>query len=95
MDNGRRKGTEDHAKRFRFPMETFCGYMVQGNGWTDDWVEFFIGKLQEQLGAIVGDEAERQWVEIKPNVPGVFEGLVIEPALSQRLLERQQQSCAV
>ena len=31
------RGSPEHVSRFGFPVETFCGQLVQGNRWRDDW----------------------------------------------------------
>ena len=32
--------------RFGFDVETCCGFLPQGNGWTDNWVTFYTEKVR-------------------------------------------------
>ena len=31
------RGSPEYVSRFGFPVATFCGQLVQGNRWRDDW----------------------------------------------------------
>ena len=31
------RGSPEHVSQFGFPVATFCGQLVQGNQWRDDW----------------------------------------------------------
>ena len=45
LHNWSRRTEAGVVQRFGFPTETCCGFLPQGNGWADSWVEFYTEKV--------------------------------------------------
>ena len=49
LHNWNRRTEAAFVPRFGFPLETCCGFLPQGNGWADSWVEFYRDKVAGRL----------------------------------------------
>lgn len=75
-----------YVDKFGFHTITCCGYIPQNNDWQNDWVNFFARqRLQFQMDLIekeYGDrEARELWSKLQLNIPALFHGIDITPAL--------------
>ncbi|GFO08661.1 ketosamine-3-kinase [Plakobranchus ocellatus] len=78
-------GGLEFVSKFGFPVTTCCGYLPQDNTWTDSWVDFFARKIEQQVKFVekkYNDRTARPvWSTLLPNLPKLFQGLDIQPAL--------------
>lgn len=75
-----------YVSRFGFHTTTCCGYLPLDNTWKDDWITFYTNnRLQNQLDMVESNykdkEAKELWVQLKPKIPKLFEGIVVKPSL--------------
>ncbi|PIK61041.1 Ketosamine-3-kinase [Apostichopus japonicus] len=71
---------------FGFPVTTCCGYLPQDNSWSSSWVNFYTNqKLGQQMDMVekkCGDrEARELWPQLQRQIPHLFEGVEVVPAL--------------
>ncbi|XP_004861114.1 fructosamine-3-kinase [Heterocephalus glaber] len=75
-----------YMSKFGFHVVTCYGFIQQVNDWQDDWPTFFTRhRLQAQLDLIEKDYADREarelWSRLQVEIPDLFRGLEIVPAL--------------
>lgn len=68
-------------RRFGFHVKTSCGFIPQGNQFTDTWEEFYTRKIDEQISLIeknYHDMKPRQlWSQFLPRLSSYFQGLAL------------------
>jgi len=73
--------TSKFVKKFGFHTETCCGFLPQGNNWTEQWVDFYTQKLNEQISRQKDGELQSLWSLLQPKISTFFEDLEIYPSL--------------
>lgn len=73
-------------EKFGFHIPTACGYILQNNEWSSDWVSFYATqKLNHQINLILKKKGSREinelWSQLQLKIPLFFKNIEIEPSL--------------
>ncbi|XP_050441953.1 fructosamine-3-kinase-like isoform X2 [Adelges cooleyi] len=77
--------------KFGFHINTSCGFILQDNTWTDDWITFITERrLQQQIDLLSKTKSEcplkkkivdDYWPRLKLKIPKLFDGIKVMPSL--------------
>ena len=71
---------------FGFHVSTSCGFIPQSNEWKDNWISFYINKLNKQIKLVNRDYDQYTqvmsdlWPALKEKIPYLFKDIDVKPS---------------